>query len=306
MQTAALRIGTRGSPLALAQAEETARRLGAIGIPRQAIDIVVIKTTGDVVTDRPLGEAGGKGLFAKEIEEALFAGTIDVGVHSAKDMPTVLPPGLHLAGYLPREDVRDAFISPAAASLVELPDGAVLGTSSLRRRAMALRQRPDLRPVEFRGNVQTRLRKLAEGVAHATLLALAGLKRLAMDDRVTAILDPEIFVPAAGQGAITLEIRDGDRATADRVAPILDATTAPVVGAERAFLGALDGSCRTPIGGYATIDARGELSFHGLIISPDGREAHETRRKGSAVDFERLGRDAGEELKRRGGPRFFG
>lgn len=305
MQTTAIRIGTRGSPLALAQAEETAQRLAATGVERSAIEIVAIKTTGDKVTDRPLGDAGGKGLFAKEIEDALLEGAVDVGVHSAKDMPTALPQGLSLIGYLPREDVRDAFISPAADSFGSLPQGAVLGTSSLRRRAMALRQRPDLKAVEFRGNVQTRLRKLEEGVAHATLLALAGLKRLGLGDRATAILDAETFVPAAGQGAITLEVRTDNRRLAERLGSILDVGTGLAVSAERAFLAALDGSCRTPIGGYATIDATGNLELHGIIVSPDGREAHETRRRGPAGDFERIGRDAGEELKKRGGPRFF-
>ena len=305
MQTKAIRIGTRGSPLALAQAEETASRLAqANQLDRSAIAIVVIRTTGDRVTDRPLGEAGGKGLFAKEIEDALLAGTIDLGVHSAKDMPTLLPDGLVLAGYLPREDVRDAFISPRGASLADLPANAVLGTSSLRRKAMALRLRPDLQVVEFRGNVETRLRKLQEHIADATLLALAGLRRLGLADRATGILDEKTFVPAAGQGAITLEIRAADKRAAALVASISDPHTGIAVTAERAFLAALDGSCRTPIGGYAVVK-NGSIDFHGLIITPDGTQAFEAMRQGGVGEGERLGRDAGEELKKRGGPRFF-
>ena len=306
MQTKAIRIGTRGSPLALAQAEETANRLAqANRLARSDIEIVVIRTTGDRVTDRPLSEAGGKGLFAKEIEDALLAGTIDLGVHSAKDMPTLLPDGLVLAGYLPREDVRDAFISRRGASLADLPSNAVLGTSSLRRRAMALRRRPDLQVVELRGNVETRLRKLREGVADATLLALAGLRRLGLADQATSLLDEKTFVPAAGQGAITLEIRSADERAAALVAGIADLNTGIAVTTERAFLAALDGSCRTPIGGYAVVEGDA-IAFHGLIITPDGTQAFEAMRQGRVGEGERLGRDAGEELKKRGGPRFFG
>jgi len=305
LQSTILRIGTRGSPLARAQAEEVADRLREAH--REAdlsVVIVPIRTTGDRLTDRPLAEAGGKGLFTREIEEALLSGDIDIAVHSAKDMPTVLPAGLEIAGCLPREDARDAFIGRAVRTLADLPRGAVLGTSSLRRRALALRRRPDLTVVEFRGNVGTRLHKLEEGIADATLLAMAGLRRLGMADRVTAILDPTEFVPAVGQGAIAVELRENDVETSALVAPILDADTGLAVAAERAFLAVLDGSCRTPIGGHATI-AGGTVTFRGIIVTPDGRNAHETGRTGPAGDALRLGRDAGAELARRGGPDFF-
>jgi hydroxymethylbilane synthase len=305
LQSTTLRIGTRGSPLARAQAEEVAQALR--DAHREAdltTAIVPIRTTGDRLTDRPLLEAGGKGLFTKEIEEALLAGEVDLAVHSAKDMPTALPPGLELAGCLPREDARDAFIARAARSLAELPQGAVLGTSSLRRRALALRRRPDLKVVEFRGNVGTRLQKLEEGIADATLLAVAGLRRLDLADHVTAILDIADFIPAVGQGAIAVELREGDIETMELVAPILDADTGLALAAERAFLEVLDGSCRTPIGGHATL-ANGAMIFRGIIVTPDGRTAHETERQGPAGDALRLGRDAGAELARRGGPDFF-
>jgi hydroxymethylbilane synthase len=305
LQSTTLRIGTRGSPLARAQAEEVAQALrNAHPDADLATAIVPIRTTGDQLTDRPLLEAGGKGLFTKEIEEALLAGEIDIAVHSAKDMPTVLPPGLELAGCLPREDARDAFIGRSARSLDALPPGALLGTSSLRRRALALRRRPDLEVVEFRGNVGTRLKKLEEGIADATLLALAGLRRLGLEDRATAILDVEDFVPAVGQGAIAIELREGDIETLEYVASILDGDTGLAVAAERAFLAVLDGSCRTPIGGHARIEDN-VMIFRGIIVTPDGRTALETERRGPASDALRLGRDAGAELARRGGPDFF-
>jgi hydroxymethylbilane synthase len=305
LQSTTLRIGTRGSPLARAQAEEVAQAMREAHREADiAVTIVPIRTTGDQLTDRPLLEAGGKGLFTKEIEEALLADEVDIAVHSAKDMPTVLPPGLELAGCLPREDPRDAFIGRGMRSFAELPQGAVLGTSSLRRRALALRRRPDLRIVEFRGNVGTRLRKLEEGIADATLLAMAGLRRLDLAGHVTAILDIAEFVPAVGQGAIAVELREGDNETSALVASILDADAGLAVAAERAFLAVLDGSCRTPIGGHATI-ADGIMTFRGIIVTPDGRTAHETERRGPAGDALRLGREAGAELARRGGPDFF-
>jgi hydroxymethylbilane synthase len=305
LQSTTLRIGTRDSPLARAQAEEVAQALREAHREADVAAIIVpIRTTGDRLTDRPLLEAGGKGLFTKEIEEALLAGEVDIAVHSAKDMPTLLPPGLELAGCLPREDPRDAFIGRGMRSFAELRQGAVLGTSSLRRRALALRRRPDLRIVEFRGNVGTRLRKLEEGIADATLLAMAGLRRLDLAGHVTAILDIAEFVPAVGQGAIAVELREGDNETSALVASILDADAGLAVAAERAFLAVLDGSCRTPIGGHATI-ADGTMTFRGIIVTPDGRTAHETERRGRAGDALRLGREAGAELARRGGPDFF-
>ncbi|HWV55741.1 hydroxymethylbilane synthase [Pseudorhodoplanes sp.] len=300
-----LRIGTRGSPLALAQAHTVRDRLvAAHGCAPEDIAIVVIKTTGDRILDRPLSEAGGKGLFTKEIEEALLANDIDIAVHSSKDMPTQLPDGLALVAYLEREDVRDVFISRKAATIADLPRGALVGSASLRRQALVKRLRPDLRVGVFRGNVQTRLRKLDEGEADATLLALAGLKRLGLEREATAILPLDQFPPAIGQGAIGIEARERDGAILDLLKPIADRSTKIALETERAFLAALDGSCRTPIAGLATVDG-GSLSFHGMILRPDGSEVFETWRQGAVADASRLGDDAGRELKARGGPDFF-
>jgi len=300
-----MRIGTRGSPLALAQAHTVRDRLAAAhGCPADAIAIHIIKTTGDRILDRPLSEAGGKGLFTKEIEEALLAGEIDLAVHSSKDMPTLLPDGLALVAYLEREDVRDVFISRKAASFADLPPNALVGSASLRRQALVKRLRPDLRVETFRGNVQTRLRKLDEGAADATLLALAGLKRLGLEAEATAILPLDQFPPAIGQGAIGIEARLDDTRTLDLLAPIAHRDTRIALETERAFLAALDGSCRTPIAGLATVDGD-TLSFRGMILRPDGREVFETSRRGAVADAERLGADAGRELKARGGPDFF-
>jgi hydroxymethylbilane synthase len=300
-----LRIGTRGSPLALWQAHEVQARLAAAhGVAPETIAITVIKTSGDIIQDRPLSEVGGKGLFTKEIEQALSEGRIDLAVHSSKDMPTVLPDGLMLAACLPREDVRDAFISRKSTTLAGLPRGAVIGTASLRRQAMVKRLRPDISVVTFRGNVDTRLRKLDDGVVDATLLALAGLKRLGREAAATAVLDVDTFLPAVGQGAIGIEVREADTRTRDLLAPINHADTLTALGAERAFLAVLDGSCRTPIAGHASI-AAGAVSFRGLILRPDGSEAHETARSGAVADAAKLGADAGHELKSRAAPDFF-
>jgi hydroxymethylbilane synthase len=303
--TELLRIGSRGSPLALAQAREVQRRLAvAGGLDAERIEIKVIRTTGDAIQDRPLAEVGGKGLFTKEIEEALAAGAIDLAVHSSKDMPTVLPPGLVLSAFLPREDPRDAFISRTAKSLRDLPPGAVVGTASLRRQAMVLRLRPDLRVTPMRGNVETRLRKLDAGECDATLLALAGLKRLGLASAATAILAVDEFLPAVGQGAIGIETREDDSATRRLVAAINDPDTATALAAERAFLAVLDGSCRTPIGGHATVSGH-EVRFRGMIVRPDGSEAFEAIRAGRRDDAAQLGADAGRELRDRAGPDFF-
>jgi hydroxymethylbilane synthase len=300
-----LRIGSRGSPLALVQAREVLRRLSAAcGIPAGQIEIKVIRTTGDAIQDRPLAEAGGKGLFTKEIEEALLAGAIDLAVHSSKDMPTVLPPGLVLSAFLPREDARDAFISGVANTLRDLPAGAVVGTGSLRRQALVKRLRPDLVIVPLRGNVETRLRKVEAGDMHATILAVAGLKRLGLLSAATAILEIDEFLPAVGQGAIGIETRAGDDATRALVDKINDADTATALAAERAFLAELDGSCRTPIGGHARV-ANDAVRFRGIIVRPDGSEAFEVLREGRRVDAAALGADAGRELKRRAGADFF-
>jgi hydroxymethylbilane synthase len=300
-----LRLGTRGSPLALAQARMVRQALAAAhGFDPEQIAIEVIRTSGDRIQDRPLADVGGKGLFTKEIEEALAADTIDLAVHSSKDMPTVLPPGLVLSAFMEREDPRDVFISRKAKSIAGLPRGATVGTASLRRQAMVKRKRPDLTIVPLRGNVETRLRKLDEGVADATLLALAGLKRLGLADAVTAVLDVNEFLPAVGQGAIGIETRADDARTCELLAAINHADTFSALAAERAFLAVLDGSCRTPIGGHATISG-GRLRFRGMVVKPDGSEAFEASREGNVRDAEELGADAGAELKGRAGPDFF-
>jgi hydroxymethylbilane synthase len=305
MQTSLIRIGTRGSALALAQAAETRSRLmAAHGLPEEAFAIEVISTSGDRIQDKPLAEAGGKGLFTKEIEEALLSGRIDLAVHSSKDMPTKLPDGLELSAFLPREDPRDAFIGRTAKRIADLPEGATIGSSSLRRQALLLRMRPDLKVVLFRGNVQTRLRKLAEGQVDGTLLAYAGLRRLGLADVVTELLPVEVFPPAPGQGAICIETRSGDQRIGAVVAPLDHAETAAALSCERAFLAVLDGSCRTPIAGYAKVDGD-RLSFSGMIIRPDGREAYSVEREGKAADAAAIGAAAGAAVRAEAGPRFF-
>jgi hydroxymethylbilane synthase len=304
-QSALLRIGSRGSPLALVQAREVQSRLAkACSLAIERIEINVIRTSGDTIQDRPLADAGGKGLFTKEIEEALSAGAIDLAVHSSKDMPTLLPAGLVLAAFLPREDARDAFIGRAAKSLTELPHGAAVGTSSPRRQALLKHLRPDLAIVPMRGNVDTRLRKLAAGEADATLLAVAGLKRLGLMAAATRVLDIDEFLPAVGQGAIGLEAREDDARTRALIAAINDADTEIALAAERAFLAVLDGSCRTPIAGHARIDGDA-IYFRGMIAKLDGSAALEVTRKGRRSDAAALGTDAGRELKDRADPSFF-
>jgi hydroxymethylbilane synthase len=303
--TTLIRIGTRGSPLALAQAAMVRARLAAAhGIDAERFEVIVIRTTGDMIRDRPLSEAGGKGLFTKEIEEALAAGSIDIAVHSAKDMPTALPAGLGIAAVLPREDPRDAFISRKATTLRDLPNGAVVGTASLRRQALVKRARPDLAVINFRGNVETRLRKLDEGEVDATLLALAGLRRLGMPDAATAVLGVDEMLPAVGQGIVAIEARLDDAATLTLLKRINHADSGIALMAERAFLTVLDGSCRTPLAGHAKIDDN-RIYFSGLIAKPDGSEVVETKREGAVADAAAIGADAGDELKRRGGAGFF-
>ena len=300
-----LRIGTRGSPLALAQARMVQAQLAAAhGWDAAQVEIKVIRTSGDRIQDRPLSEAGGKGLFTKEIEEALLLEHVDLAVHSAKDVPTVLPDGLTLTACLPREDVRDAFISPKAATLAALPQGSVMGTASLRRQAMVLRLRPDLRVVTLRGNVETRLRKLEAGEVDATLLALAGLKRLGLESHVTALLDPQEFLPAVGQGAIAIEVREDDANTREVLGAIDHADTSVALAAERAFLAVLDGSCRTPIAAHAVLDGNA-IRFRGMILRPDGSQSFETSRAGDRRDAVALGADAGAELKGKAPSDFF-
>ena len=300
-----LRIGSRGSPLALVQARLVQRLLAeAHHVPPDAIEIRTIATTGDKLTDAPLSEVGGKGLFSKEIEAALEAGEIDLGVHSSKDMATALPDGLVLAAFLEREDIRDAFVSVAYPSLEALPPGAKLGSSSIRRASQMLRHRPDLTIVPFRGNVDTRLRKLREGVADATLLAVAGLNRLGRQAEITAYLDAETFLPAPAQGAIGIEIRQNDARTAELIGPLNHAPTATTVAAERALLGALDGSCRTAIGCVSHL-ADHTLSLRGQILSPDGKIAIEARHTGPATAPQIIGHELGQILRDKAGSDFF-
>jgi hydroxymethylbilane synthase len=304
-KAAPLRIGTRGSPLALKQADMVRDALiAAHGLDRADIEIVTIHTSGDRIQDRPLAESGGKGLFTKEIEDALLAGDVDLAVHSAKDLTTLLPPGLILPACLPREDARDVFISAKARNLSALPKGATLGTASLRREAQVKRLRPDLEIAPLRGNVETRLRKLDEGAMDATILALAGLKRLGRADAATAILEPGDFLPAVGQGVIAIQAREDDDVTREMLAAINHPATSTALLAERAFLEVLDGSCRTPIAGHAMI-SNDRVQFRGMIIRPDGSDAHETNRSGHVRDAAALGADAGRELKGKGGPDFF-
>lgn len=304
-----LKIGTRGSPLALAQAYETRTRLSAaFDLPEEAFEIVIIKTTGDnqalIAADKPLKELGGKGLFTKEIEEDLLAGKIDIAVHSMKDMPVAQPEGLALDTYLPREDVRDAFVSPSLSSLHDLAEGAVVGTSSLRRRAQLLNRRPDLKVVEFRGNVQTRLKKLANGVAECTFLAMAGLNRLNMTDVPATGISTDDMLPAVAQGAIGIERRAGDSRTAEMLAAIHDTPTGQRLAAERAFLAALDGSCETPIAGLAELDGT-TLRLRGEVLRPDGSESIADEQSCAIGDGAELGRAMAAKLLGQAGPDFF-
>ncbi|MCX7287646.1 MAG: hydroxymethylbilane synthase [Rhodobacterales bacterium] len=301
-----LKIGTRGSPLALWQAHEVRRCLGvAFGLPETAFEIVVIKVTGDQIQDKALREIGGKGLFTSEIEEALLDGGIDIAVHSMKDMPTVQPEGLILDCYLPREDVRDAFVSPTVPSLAALPQGAVVGSSSLRRRAQLALRRPDLQLVEFRGNVQTRMRKLEDGVAHATFLAMAGLNRLGMAGVARGPIDVEEMLPAVAQGAIGIERRVADLRVEALLAAIHDGPTGLRLAAERSFLARLDGSCETPIAGLAVIEGNA-LWLRGELLRPDGSASVAGDMRGPVADGPALGRALADDLLGRAGPGFFG
>ncbi len=303
-----LRIGTRGSPLALAQAEMVRDLLIAAheDLTEDSIEIVVIKTSGDRILDRHLMTAGGKGLFTKEIEEALLDSDIDCAVHSSKDMPTALPDGLELSVFLPREDPRDAFVSAKFSHFLDLPHGALLGTASLRRRAQALRLRPDLKVVTFRGNVQTRMRKLKDGEADATFLAQAGLNRLGMADAAAEKLSLEDFLPAPAQGAVTVEVRSNDTRMKDFLAPLHHADTALAVAAERALLGALDGSCRTPIAAHATRQGK-TVMMQAMLLSLDGTTVFDANGSSPATldDARELGSALGAKIKEDAGPQFF-
>jgi hydroxymethylbilane synthase len=300
-----IRIGTRGSDLALVQANTVAASLSrAHGFEDGVLEIVPINTSGDLLQEQRLSEVGGKGLFTKEIEEALYDKRIDMAVHSMKDMPTELPPGLIIDCVLEREDPRDAFISPIARSLETLPQGAKFGTSSLRRAAQVLARRPDLEIVQFRGNVGTRLKKLDDGVASATLLAMAGLNRLGKSDLVTDPIPTRKMIPAVAQGIVGIERRVEDEEIAHLLGPIHHVETAIVMAAERTFLAALDGSCRTPLAAHAVFE-RGRIRFQGQILTPDGKIVHTAERDGSPALSAALGADAATELKAKGGPEFF-
>ncbi|MBA23924.1 MAG: hydroxymethylbilane synthase [Rhodobacteraceae bacterium] len=300
-----LRIGTRGSPLALAQAYETRERLSiAFELSLDSFEIVVIKTTGDKVLNRPLKEIGGKGLFTKEIEEALLQESIDIAVHSMKDMPVQQPDGLILDTFLPREDVRDAFVSRIHNSLADIPQGATVGTSSLRRKAQLMSKRPDLKIVEFRGNVQTRLKKLDDGVAECTFLAVAGLNRLKMEDIITAPISTDEMLPAVAQGAIGIERREKDINVATMLEAIHNSTTGLLLSAERAFLEALDGSCETPIAGLAEFKNE-NLRFRGEILKTDGSEVYSDEQVVSKEDATLVGIEMAHKLLSQAGNDFF-
>jgi len=300
-----LRIGSRGSPLALVQARQVQTALAkACGIVAEQIEIKIIRTSGDKIQDRPLADAGGKGLFTKEIEEALLSGAIDFAVHSSKDIPAVLPAGLTLAAFLPREDPRDALVSSKAKTLGELPRNALVGTSSPRRQALLMRARPDLRIAPLRGNVETRLRKIEASEMDAAVLAVAGLKRLGLFSAMATALEVEEFLPAAGQGAIAIETRAADESARAHAAAVDDTDTHTALAAERAFLAALGGSCRTPIAGHARLDGDA-VRFRGLIAKTDGSDAIEVSRQGRRTDAGALGADAGHEIRARAGDGFF-
>lgn len=294
--TPRLKLGTRGSPLALAQAHQVRALLAAsAGWPEDAVEICVIKTSGDRIQDRPLSEVGGKGLFTKELEDALIDRRIDLAVHSMKDVATHLPPGLRIAALLPREDVRDCLLTPRGGGIEALPANARLGTSSLRRAAQMRALRPDLIIVPFRGNVETRMAKLVDGMADATLLAMAGLNRLQMAHTGVPIA-AEVLLPAPAQGAIGLEIRSEDAQTAALLSPLDHAPTASAIAAERAFLAGLDGSCRTPIAALATIEGE-TLTLRGEILREDGRARTSGQRVGPVSDAIMLGRDLADALR---------
>jgi|TARA_B110000438_G_scaffold79208_1_gene79298 hydroxymethylbilane synthase len=302
-----LRIGTRGSPLALAQAHEVQELLctNKSLMNMENIPVIkIIKTTGDRVLDRPLKEIGGKGLFSKEIDEALIYNEIDIAVHSMKDLETIIPSGIILAATMKREDPRDVFISRLAASIDELPIGSTIGTSSLRRQAQILKRRPDLVVKPFRGNVQTRMKKMKDGEVDATLLALAGLKRLKIVNITMEILNPDIILPAVAQGAIGITCREEDTAILTKLKALNHGPTWKRITAERTMLAALDGSCRTPIGGLANIDLNGILTLKGILANEDGSKMFTALKEGPAEEAEAIGNNVGTKLRRLAGKEF--
>ena len=303
--SAPLRIGTRGSPLALAQAHETRKRLTeTLNASEDSFEIVVISTSGDRILDRPLKEVGGKGLFTKEIEQEMLDRKIDIAVHSMKDMPVEQPDGLTLGCYLPREDVRDAFVSSNFKNVSDLPSGSKVGTSSLRRKAQLKFSRPDLEVVEFRGNVQTRLKKLKDGVASCTFLAMAGLNRLGLGDVAQSVINPNEMLPAIAQGAIGIEWREADKKITDILRKIHHEETGQRLNAERAFLAELDGSCQTPIAGLATIEGS-SLKFTGQVLRTDGSESIYETASCNIEDGPQVGREMGKKILAQAGANFF-
>ena len=303
--SAPLRIGTRGSPLALAQAYETRKRLiKVLNASEDSFEIVVISTSGDRILDRPLKEVGGKGLFTKEIEQDMLDRKIDIAVHSMKDMPVKQPDGLTLGCYLPREDVRDAFVSSNFKNVSDLPSGSKVGTSSLRRKAQLKFSRPDLEVVEFRGNVQTRLKKLEDGVASCTFLAMAGLNRLGLEEVAQSAINPSEMLPAIAQGAIGIEWRKEDNQITDILKKIHHTETEQRLNAERAFLAELDGSCQTPIAGLAVIEGS-SLEFTGQVLRTDGSESISETASCNIEDGPELGRETAQKILAQAGPKFF-
>jgi hydroxymethylbilane synthase len=299
MATDVLRIGTRGSPLALRQTSLVVDRLRALHprlAPLNAIETIVIKTTGDRVQNVLLAQLGGKGLFTKELDEALIENRIDLAIHSMKDVPTFLPAGIQLTSVLPREDTRDVLVSSKGDSLAALPKGAVVGTASARRRAQVLSKRPDVTVKPLRGNVETRIAKIAAGEADATLLAYAGLKRLGKESAAAAVIGTDELLPAVAQGALGITSRASDKRVNALLQPLVDAPTAAAIRAERAMLAVLDGSCQTPIAGLAQIDANGFLVLRGLIAHPDGLEIVEAERRGLPAEADEIGRAVGSEI----------
>lgn len=301
-----LKIGTRGSALALFQANAVRDALLKLGNGAFEIRITEIRTTGDRVRDRPLAELGGKGLFTKEIEAALLANEIDLAVHSTKDVPTWLPSGLRMAGYLPREDVRDVLISRGGAdSIQSLPEGSVIGTVALRRKAQLLALRPDLRIVMLRGNVETRLKKVETGEVDATLLAYAGLRRLGLGNQYTNVIEPEEMVPSAGQGAIGIEVREQDQEVCSLIEKISHKKTDLCVTAERAFLDSIDGSCQSPVGAWARYQNDNQVIFDGIVLSEDGTLVYRANRMGPPGEAEQLARSAAEDIRAQADPEFW-
>jgi len=304
-----LRLGTRGSPLALAQAYEAKRVLGE-AFPELAeegaVDIRIISTTGDQRLEISLAEIGGKGLFTRELDVALASKEVDFCVHSTKDVPTELIPNTELCTMLPREDTRDVLISadPNIKRIEDIPAGSLIGTASLRRQAQIYAKNPDVKCVNFRGNVQTRLRKLKAGDVSATLLAYAGLKRMNMEEHLTSILEFDEMLPAISQGAISFQCRSDDEKTLNYLKKLAHIPTMQAVNCERAFLAALDGNCKTPICGQAKVED-GKLHFQGLVASPDGKQIFRAERTGNPEDGEALGRDAGEQIRKEAGDEFF-